>query len=255
MEYKFTPERENYEMYASGGILYASPGHTAFPVRLASEIFRRCAAYRASWGAAGRCTVYDPCCGSAYHLTTIAYLNWNGIEQIRASDVGETALSTAQRNLSLLSLSGLEKRIEQLTSMLQQFGKSSHETALKNALILKQQLSAYTADHAITTHVFRADVMDSAGIQAAWGDAKVDLVFTDIPYGQRSSWQLDTPHPPAEDAVEPVQHLLEALRPILDSKAVVAIAAAKKDKVKHPAYHRLEKFTVGKRQIVILRPL
>ena len=56
MQYKFTQERENYEAYASGGVLYAAPGHPAFPIRLANEIFRRCMAYRKAAGASGRCS-------------------------------------------------------------------------------------------------------------------------------------------------------------------------------------------------------
>src|SRR5438128_795255 len=40
MPFKFAVERENYADYASGKVFYNLPGHPAFPVRLASEIFQ-----------------------------------------------------------------------------------------------------------------------------------------------------------------------------------------------------------------------
>ena len=42
MEYKFASERTNYTDLASGNVFYSLPGHPAFPVRLASEIYQRC---------------------------------------------------------------------------------------------------------------------------------------------------------------------------------------------------------------------
>lgn len=237
MEYKFTQDKENYEMYASGGVFYA--GQTAFPVRLATEIFRRCMALR---NESRRCVLYDPCCGGAYHLATLAYFNWSRIERIIASDIDANILSIAAKNLSLLKPDGLERRIEEIKSMYQQYGKPSHETALQYALALRQQ-----QDKPIETQVFRANALDSAAIRAGLDDTKPDIVISDLPYGQHSEWQ-------GISTVEPVHQLLDSLLSVLTSNAVVAIAAAKKDKIKHEGYHRLEKFNVGKRQIVILRP-
>ncbi len=45
MPYQFAVDRPNYSDLASGRVLYSVPGHHAFPVRLASEIFQRCLAY------------------------------------------------------------------------------------------------------------------------------------------------------------------------------------------------------------------
>ena len=42
MSYKFAITDENYEDFASGRVLFNQHGTTAFPVRLASEIFQRC---------------------------------------------------------------------------------------------------------------------------------------------------------------------------------------------------------------------
>jgi 23S rRNA (guanine2535-N1)-methyltransferase len=41
MEYRYTAERQNYEDFASGRVLYNQKGTTAFPVRLASELYQR----------------------------------------------------------------------------------------------------------------------------------------------------------------------------------------------------------------------
>jgi hypothetical protein len=48
--------------------------------------------------------------------------------------------------------------------------------------------------------------------------------------------------------------MLEALLPLLNSGAVLAIATDKKQKVAHPKYARLERFQLGKRRIFFLQP-
>ena len=68
------------------------PVSPPFPCRLAVEIFRRCQALRAAQGAQGPAVVYDPCCGGAYHLATMAYFNWDQIAGIYGSDIDVDAL-------------------------------------------------------------------------------------------------------------------------------------------------------------------
>jgi len=60
MEYKFATDRANYADLASGHVFYSLPGHPAFPVRLASEIYQRCLALRGQ--GPSPCTIFDPCC-------------------------------------------------------------------------------------------------------------------------------------------------------------------------------------------------
>lgn len=252
MQYKFTPERENYELYASGGVLYAVPGHPAFPVRLASEIFRRCMAHRQAQGMSGRCLLYDPCCGGAYHLTTIAYFNGAHIDQIIGSDIDDRAVSFAGRNLGLLTLDGLEQRITELEALHAQFGKESHALALRNAGVLQAQLRTLLQAHALRACVFRADATDAQQMAAGLNGAQPDVVISDIPYGLHSNWRADTRA--LAEAADPVVRLLDALLPLLAPHAVVAIAAPKTGKIRHERYRRLERFQLGKRQIVILQP-
>ncbi|HEX6383703.1 MAG TPA: hypothetical protein VF177_03435, partial [Anaerolineae bacterium] len=140
MPYRFATESQNYSDYSSGRVFYSSPGYPAFPIRLASEIFRRCLAVRQTNGLTKPVVLYDPCCGGAYHLSTLAYLHWPAIDTIIASDIDAEILSVAARNLSLLTMAGLEKRIDEIVDMHARFGKSSHVAALESARRFQRQL-------------------------------------------------------------------------------------------------------------------
>lgn len=252
MPYKFARDRENYERYASGGVFYSAPGHAAFPVRLANEIFGRCMALWDADGEGRRCTLYDPCCGGAYHLATLAFFNWYRLAHIAASDIDSELLALGARNLSLLSVDGLDRRIAELAALFRQFGKASHAAALANARILRERLAAFTRDHPVETRTFRADATDENAIRAGLAGTAVDIVITDLPYGQRSQWHSDTA---ALDASQdPVRQLLESLLPVLAPGAVVAVAATKRTPIDHEGYRRAGRFTLGKRQTVFLQP-
>jgi hypothetical protein len=252
MPYKYAQIRENYEIYASGGVFYAAPGYPAFPVRLAHEVFQRCLALWDANPPGRRCTLYDPCCGGAYHLTTLAYLNWRRIARIAASDLDPAAVSLGLRNLSLLSTEGLDRRINELAGMAQQFSKPSHAAALKHARLLRQRLADRVREHSIETQVFRADATDPHAIQVGLSGTPADIVFADIPYGQHSHWHVDTRALLASQ--DPVHQLLESLLPVLSPGAVVAIASPKRVRPEHERYQRSGKLTLGKRQIVFLKP-
>ena len=64
MSYRFTSDH-HYEDLASGRVLYNQHGTTAFPVRLASEIFLRAKQHLTRKGNAGPYHLYDPCGGGA----------------------------------------------------------------------------------------------------------------------------------------------------------------------------------------------
>ena len=74
MKYKFAVDKEDYTDFASGRVLYSAPGTTGFPVRLTSEILQRAFAILGTGGHNGPYTIYDPCCGGAFLLTTIGFL-------------------------------------------------------------------------------------------------------------------------------------------------------------------------------------
>jgi hypothetical protein len=87
---------------------------------------------------------------------------------------------------------------------------------------------------------------------------RVDLVLADVPYGWHSQWQIvdgGTESQPTEQitSLTPIEAMLRALHSILNPGAVLAVAYDKSQKIQHERYHRLERFQVGKRRIMILQ--
>jgi 23S rRNA (guanine2535-N1)-methyltransferase len=245
MQYKFATQSTNYEDLSSGRVFYSLPGSPAFPVRLASEIFRRCLA---RWGEKDRpCVLYDPCCGAAYHLSVIAYLHWISIRQVICSDIDDKAVQLANRNLSLLTLDGLERRVREITTMVRLYGKESHIAALESITRLQEQIGKFPVNFPLQIHAFQANATDVDALGAHLQKASIDIVFTDIPYGQHSQWMGST-------SPNPTQAMLSAIRNFISPTGVVAVASDKQQKIFHEGYERLEKFQVGKRQVVFLRP-
>lgn len=252
MQYKHAKEQLDYSDFTSGRVFYSLPGYPAFPIRLASEIFQRCIASReAIYNASTPCTVYDPCCGAAYHLSILAYLHGEHIREIIASDVDEKAVDLAGRNLGLRSSDGLEGRIREISKMLEQYGKDSHRDALKSAYSLKEKLSALTEKHSIRVKTFQASVIDRQKILNNVQPRSVDLVFTDVPYGHNSHWHNSD----LNELSNPLRSMLDALLEVLSSTSVVAIVSDKRQKVLHEKYRRIEHFQIGKRRVVILKPI
>src|ERR1044072_6261808 len=215
------PMQENYEKavvdysdLASGRVFYSSPGFPAFPVRLASEIFQRFLANRTEiYKDAAPCTLYDPCCGAAYHLSVIGYLHGKHIRQIIGSDVDEKAIALARRNLSLLSVAGLDQRIAEITKMLEQYHKDSHKDALTSAHLFRNKIAAFAHAQPLTTKVFQPNATDRRTILDNLKAKSVDIVFTDVPYGLHSQWKS----PEAEELLNPLGSMLNALGSILSS--------------------------------------
>ncbi|MGC9521223.1 MAG: hypothetical protein ACP5HG_05000 [Anaerolineae bacterium] len=254
MPYRFATEDENYSDYASGRVFYGLPGHPAFPVRLTSEIFQRCVAFCRRGGLQPPYTLYDPVCGSAYHLATLAFQHWEQIDQIVASDIDPEAVAGARQNLSLLTPEGLDRRIDEIETMLADYGKASHARALESTRRLKARLVRLRSSHAITTHVFVADTFDSEALIAELSAVEVTpvpIVIADVPYGQHATWEVEAE---TEDA-SPVNRMLGALLPIVHPQGVVAVAADKYQTIAHDCYRRLTRFKIGKRQTVFLQPL
>jgi 23S rRNA (guanine2535-N1)-methyltransferase len=126
MQYQFVKEQLDYSDLASGRVFHSLPGHPAFPVRLASEIFQRCKANRELiYKNSTRCVLYDPCCGAAYHLSVLAYLHREYIQEAIGSDVDEKAVALAKRNLELVSIPGVDNRIIEISAMSERYGKAS----------------------------------------------------------------------------------------------------------------------------------
>jgi len=132
-KYQFAGTKENYEDYSSGRVVYGAAGATNFPVRLSSEVFQQCAHHLKTKGNTGPYKLYDPFCGVAYSLTVIGFLHGAEIESIAGSDSDSRMLEFAQKNLSLLTTTGLSKRIEELKRFVQEYNKDSHKEEIGRA--------------------------------------------------------------------------------------------------------------------------
>jgi len=251
MHYQFATEQQNYSDLASGRVFYSRPGHPAFPIRLASEIFQRCMAIRTAEHLSTPCVLFDPCCGGAYHLSVLTYLHRDCIREVIGSDVDKEAVALAQRNLELLSVSGLDQRIQEITEMISRFGKTSHEEALKSAAVLRQTVSSWEERLPLKISTFLANAGDGITLCDNLKGLKVDIVLTDVPYGQCSSWSSSNSE---VSPSEPLWSMLTALLGILSPAGIVAIVSDKSQKIKHQHYERLEQFQVGKRRVAILQP-
>ena len=214
MQYKYTVN-ENYEDLASGRVLYSIPGASAFPVRLMSEIFQVCYSII---GKSDKLTIFDPCCGSAYHLTALAFLHPGKIRKLICSDINPDILKSAEKNLGLLSSSGIDKRIEEIEQMIKDFGKNSHKEALESALRLKGKI----ADNDIEIECFQEDMLEFCAFENLI-DKEIDIVIADTPYSNLEQWQGNI-------ADDNVFLLLENLLDIVNPSTVIAIKKKKKQK-------------------------
>jgi len=252
MQYQYAKERLDYSDLSSGRVFYSLPGHPAFPVRLASEIFQQALAMRATtYQTSKPCVLYDPCCGAVYSLSVLGYLHGEKIQELIGSDVDGKAVELARQNLGLLNNSGLNTRIDEVSEMLRLYGKESHQAALASSRILQKRILSLNKDHPITTKVFQASIFDSKTILENIKDKSVDIVFTDIPYGQHSQWQTDS----SAETAKPIWSMLNTLLAVLSSSSIVAIVSDKEQKITHENYQRVKQFQIGKRRVHILKPI
>lgn len=251
MHYQFAKERPDYSDLASGRVFYSLPGHPAFPIRLADEILQRCLAWREANHVTRPCVLYDPCCGAAYHLSVLACLHWHSFREVIGSDINQKAISVAQKNLGLLSVEGLDKRISEISEMFRLYGKESHKEALDSAHQLRDRIGTLTKQQPLKTRIFQANALDGEEVREHLKSVAVDIVFADVPYGLHSHW-----HDPnsGSEMDNPLWQMLDALLGVLAPTTVVAVISDKRQKASHEGYQRIEHFQVGKRRVVLLKP-
>lgn len=242
MEYIYEKSRETYEDFASGRVLLNASGTTAFPVKLASEIFLRGKSYLRSRSDKKKYSLFDPCCGGAHLLTTIGLLNGQNLNRIVGSDIDDRVIEIAKRNLSMVNQDGIQNRLERIKRMYNKYGKESHLEAIGSAERLKQMILVRRST--IETACFPADATDS--LIFPWIQNTFDIVMADLPYGEVVKWRS------AE--LEPANRLLENLLNVISPNAVVIIVSNKNQNINSSYYNRLERLKVGKRQVVFLEP-
>jgi len=244
MEYLYETVDRNYEDFASGRVLYNARGTTAFPVRLASEIAQRCMGFLESKGVSGPYSVYDPCCGGAYLLTVIGLLHGGRVDRVYASDVNAEVLGVADKNLSLLTPGGLGERRAELGRLFELYGKASHRDAVASADRLGSLLAGSRIE---SVETFAADITKPGEVPPEQC-RDVNLVITDLPYGDIVSW--------TGDSADPVNDLFElAYERMAPSRSVLAIIADKSQKLRHDKFKRLQSVKIGKRVFGIFEPI
>lgn len=239
MSYQFATENENYEDLASGRVLYNQHGATAFPVRLASELFQRGKAYLTGKGNRGPYRIYDPCCGGGYLLASIGFMHRKDIETITASDIDPAAVELASRNLSLLTAAGLQTRIGQIRQMHESFGKDSHVAALASA----ERLGKLIGEHASPESV-QCFVEDATEQSDRLIGQHFDMIVSDVPYGNQVEWK--------SESSDPVGRLLNRLEPLVAPASILILVSSKDQKISHDRFHKLGQIKLGKRRATLL---
>jgi len=171
-------------------------------------------------------------------MTAIGLLNHKLIKSIICSDCNDEALRIANQNLKLLTISGINERINHLENLFSQFIKTSHLQAIESAKTLRKLIDK---DRNINTIIFNSDIFKSNDTDRK--NIKADIIFTDIPYGNLVSWQND------EDI--DINILLDNLMPVIKTDSIIAICSNKRQKIHSGNYIRLEKEQIGKRKFEI----
>ncbi len=248
-KYRFASERTDNSDLAGGRVLYSAPGFPGFPVRLASEVFLRALAHQASADRAGDppVSLWDPCCGSGALLTTLGFLHGESVGHLLGTDVSESAVEVARRNLALLTLDGLERRERELRDRAVRFGKSGYTLAADSARRLDDLLKATGGDRYCAAQ--RADVFDQDALARVVAPWTPDLAIFDAPYGEQTEWIGAPP-----DVADPTQAAVENVARVMSPSGVIAIVARTRRVPVGDRLCVLERFRAGNRAVAILAP-
>lgn len=249
MNYKFNVKKENYALFASGSVLYSLPGQPAFPIRLASEIYQRCLEILDGQSINPQYSLYDPFCGGGYLITSLGFLHGNRISDLFASDVSESAVELARRNLNLLTDEGLNLREQELDNLYKTFQKESHLEAIKKTKQIKQDFVNLQSKK-IVKKVFQANALSEESIKKNIPAASIDIVITDVPYENQTKWLLKN------ESSNPITEFLETIRYFVKPKGLIALTAGDKIRFpKNPNYVKINHFKVGHRYTYIVQVL
>ena len=132
----------------------------------------------------------------------------------------------------------------------------TYSQAIESALRLRERLFAGREEE-LVTWAFQADATDARSLERGLQGRAIDVLIADLPYGRDSQWKRLQ-----EDGVpscSPQLQMLDALLAVTSARtnapAIVAVSAAKGQKLVHPAYRRVERFRLGKRQVTLLKPV
>jgi hypothetical protein len=166
-----------------------------------------------------------------------------------ASDINEDSLTHAQRNLSLLTVEGINRRICELTELVGLYSKASHREALENAVQFRYQVESRGNSPEI--YYYKADILHHDCVDKL--PQRPDIIITDLPYGNLVSWEANEND--AGDSETIIRAFLANLAAIAINPSIAAIVSDKKQNIKHEAFSRVEQFKVGKRKVTLLTPV
>ena len=230
MEYKFT-QKDNYEDFACGRVIYHVGGEPTFPVRLTLEMYERCLHYSKK---KKDISLYDCCCGGAYMLTILGLLKNNTISKIYGSDIDLNSIKLAADNLGLLTESGIKKRSDELEALHKNYGKKSHMEALQSIGRIEKLLSKE-----LKTSVFNRNALEVCDLPFI-----PDIILTDVPYGNLAEWNSGSGG---------INQMMEVLSEVCGRETIICVCMDKKQKIQTEIYQRIEKQVVGKRKFEIYK--
>ncbi|MBK0865669.1 rRNA methyltransferase [Saccharopolyspora sp. HNM0986] len=238
MSYRYETGRADFSDLAGGFVLKAVPGFPGFPVRLASEVFQRAAQL---CGAAERVTLWDPCCGSGYLLSTIGLLHRQRLAAVFGTDADPDALGVAASNLRMLSRDGLLERRRELAGMAERHGKNSHQAAVDAA---DRLIAGLPSEPGPRTGTAVANAFDPEQTAAALGGRAPDIVCTDVPYGDQVGWSG------APD--DPIPALIRSIAEVVPPSAVIAVTCRARKVPLGDGIRAAERLKVGHRSVALV---
>lgn len=241
MNYRFA-SKADYSDYSSGRVIRSYVQLPAFPVRLASEIFQTCIELLKKEGLNGPFTLYDPCCGGGYLLTTLGFLHLESLAEIIGSDIETEAVALTEKNLSLLTQKGLSNREKELETLYEKYQKESHKEALGSVAYLKSKIIKE-----IPQTTFVADAFSTQDLVPVLNNKQPDIVMADIPYSRQTAWKS------APSDISDSFDLLAALLPVVENDTLIALISPKSQKLNHAGFTVVKQMVVGKRRIRIFR--
>ncbi|MDN6640430.1 MAG: N-6 DNA methylase [Tetragenococcus sp.] len=239
MKFKFETIKKDYSDFSSDKLLVNAPRTPAFPVRVASEIMARCLSLI---NRTEELTIYDPCCGGAHLLTVLGFLYNANLKQIYGTDIDENALEYAQENLALLKPNGIQQRKKSLQYHYEKQGEAAQLMALDSAKRLSAMLSNPQQKE---IQCFKWDITSFQ--RPPFKD--VNIVITDLPYGNMAHWQGTTKDHPTEQMLNNIYQTLDI------NNAIVIVICNKKESIQHKNFTQVKRLKHGKRQFFFLRPL
>lgn len=229
MKFEHAPDA-SYEDVGGGVVLHSAPGHPGFPSRLALELFARAQAMTGK----DRVGLWDPLCGAGGMVATVALLRPSSLTRVLATDVDHDALQLAERNLALASATGLVARRREL---------AEREADPRRLASADRLLAIPGRSDDLRVEVAPADVTDAASLAALDLDG-IDVVLTDLPYGQQTGW--------ASASKAPARRALETLGGVLPRGSVVVFSTTARDDLR-PLPAATRSFRHGHRHIRMFR--